>query len=269
MPPGRILRHRRLDLGLSQDAVAADAHLSKSQLQKIESGERSATPHVLRALTPVLRLSEPDRNLVLRLTSADPVCFGSGRSGPRLTIAQERRLDFNPFPACYMMPPMTIGGILHEIVAVNDAFRTFFPELEPGVSTLAYELLNAKAKDVFVHWEANAHNLVRAFRAQVDGYFEEQRISELKQRFGGSRDFLGMWDTDYPAVEPADIIWVCDTADGTVFEMFFYASMDGVGEDQVLHWGLTPLDSDRYFKRYPERRTHPASGSGRFARTRS
>ncbi|KZM72573.1 helix-turn-helix domain-containing protein [Nocardia terpenica] len=251
MPVGAILQRYRKEAKVDLDSLAAEAHLSTSLLSKIEAGHRQATKKTVLTLAPILNIPESERKRLLWLV--DPYLREMERSADggrgRPTLRELNVLDANPFPACYMEPPMGLDGALHVIVATNAAFDRFFPGLGAGVSTVEYELLHRAAKDVFVRWDEDTHHLVRSCRAQLSGFVTDTRIEELKNTFRRNPDFDGMWDTPYPTrLESRDTVWVRDTSDGTAFEMYFRMSWDNT---PWLHYGLTPVDLARYLKRYP------------------
>ncbi|WP_454196987.1 MmyB family transcriptional regulator [Nocardia sp. Marseille-Q1738] len=250
LPVGAILQRYRKEAQVDLDRLAEEAHLSTSLLSKIEAGHRQATKKTIVTLAPILKIPESDRKRLLWL--ADPYLPEMSQrpdGGRRPTPRELTVLDSNPFPACYMGPPMGLDGALHVIVATNAAFDRFFPGLEPGASTVDYELLHRTAKDVFVRWDEDAHHLVRACRAQLTGFVTETRIEEIKTKLRRNPDFDGMWDTPYPSkLESRDTVWVRDISDGAVFEMYFRVSWD---DSPWLHYGLMPVDLASYLKRYP------------------
>ncbi|MGR3484605.1 MAG: helix-turn-helix domain-containing protein [Paracoccaceae bacterium] len=94
--PGARLRARRLDLGLSQRALAADLGISPSYLNLIEHGRRPLGPAHLRAASRALSLDpaglsegpSPDR--VSRLRAAAAALPGAGAEAPRAPELADR-----------------------------------------------------------------------------------------------------------------------------------------------------------------------------------
>ncbi|MBB5917439.1 transcriptional regulator with XRE-family HTH domain [Nocardia transvalensis] len=252
MPVGRILQQWRRDAALTVDELAAEANLSESLLRKVESGHRPATRATVTSLASILRIPAADTKQLLLLVDPAHAPVAAPDAGRPPSPRELTVLDSDPFPACYMVTPAgrdLLEGALHRIVATNEAFERFFPGLAPGAGVVEYELLAARARDVFVRWEEDAHHLVRACRAQVLGFVPEPRIEEVKSRLRGNPDFDGMWDTPFPAHwESRDTVWVRDVGDGTAFEMYFRMSSD---QSPFLHWALTPFDLAKYLRRYP------------------
>lgn len=256
LPVGAILRRFRKEAALDVETLSAQANVSESLLRKVESGHRPATKQTIEAVAPVLGIPSAHAQQLLLLSGPQR------RSGPEIS---ERRpslreltlLDSSPFPACYMRSPTwahLVDGALHEVVATNAAFDRFFHGLGPGVSVLDYELLQQQARDIFIRWDEDAHQLVQACRSVLTTFVADAGIEAVRTRLRSNPDFDGMWETPFPAFESRDTVWLRNPSDEAEFEMYFHLSRDS---SPWLRYALTPVDLPRYLRLYPPQPLQP------------
>ncbi|MCU1640043.1 MAG: helix-turn-helix transcriptional regulator [Nocardia sp.] len=183
-----FLRVRREAAGLTRAELAGRAGVSEALIQKIEQGIRQPTSTALAALFTALEVESPYRERAASALLPELTGLHYGE----LEQAELNFLRTLPYPAWYQTVPE------HDIVAVNDAHRRWFPGVEPGVNALAWMLLDPRARAVIGDWEREVRTMVYAFRHMGPGAAASARGEEIAAVCRQSPDWERLWSAGLP-----------------------------------------------------------------------
>ncbi|MET9491336.1 helix-turn-helix domain-containing protein [Nocardia sp. NPDC006630] len=183
-----FLRVRREAARLTRAELARRAGVSEALIQKIEQGVRQPTAIALGALFTALEVEFPYREWAASALLPELTGLHYGEMEP----AELNFLQTLPHPAWYQTVPE------HDIIAVNDAYRRWFPGAEAGANGLEWMLLDPRARAVMGDWEREAHTMVYAFRHMGPGAAASARGEEIAAVCRQSPDWERLWSKRLP-----------------------------------------------------------------------
>ncbi|MFI1911998.1 helix-turn-helix domain-containing protein [Nocardia sp. NPDC020380] len=191
------MRHRRENLGLTQEDVARRMFVSVSLYRKLEKGERPLSANRLADWcaavdAPVWLL----RKMVsLALPSLSSLAIGAWPHALRQEDLDH--LEALPFPAFYHRFPE------YEILAANQAAREAFPWLLPAdadaerPANVTEQMMTVPiAREVLINWEEIVHRLLFILRVTSPGTVAPERLAQIIETCRVNPDFEWMWTTD-------------------------------------------------------------------------
>ncbi|WP_327140790.1 helix-turn-helix domain-containing protein [Nocardia sp. NBC_01327] len=183
-----FLRVRREAARLTRAELARRAGVSEALIQKIEQGVRQPTAIALGALFTALEVEFPYREWAASALLPELTGLHSGEMEP----AELNFLQTLPHPAWYQTVPE------HDIIAVNDAYRRWFPGAEAGANGLEWMLLDPRARAAMGDWEREVRTMVYAFRHMGPGAAASARGEEIAAVCRQSPDWERLWSASLP-----------------------------------------------------------------------
>jgi hypothetical protein len=183
--------------GLRREEVAVLAGVGTSWYTWLEQGrDINVSEPVAGAIGRALCLDDVERRYLYRLlgmTPSEPVQSPE----PRLTELGPLLDQLSPNPA------MTTDAFW-TITACNPAARTVFGLSGPGENLLLVLFTDPRVRSRIIGFPVLARNLVNRFRAELAGYFDTSRFSELMAELtASSAEFTALWNQH-------DVVGQCD-----------------------------------------------------------
>jgi transcriptional regulator with XRE-family HTH domain len=230
---------RRRTPGLRREEVAALAGVSIDYLVRLEQGrDTHPSTSVLLALAEALRLTEEERNHLVRLShiaSSPELC---PTVGPLQTVVEPRvqlLLDrMGPTPAFAKNP-------MFDVVALNATWEALVRPLGlldgPGVPNLVrYTFLHPAAPGTFPDWAAMADGEVAALRANEPRLSLDARFGELLAELGEVPAFAERWSAHHVAAKAAHTKRVVHPVVGELRVDLEVMDLAGADGQQIVVW---------------------------------
>jgi len=179
---GLAVRERRRSPQLTQVEVARLAGVTPRAYQGIEQGSRRPGTRVLKGITTALRLN-PAQVTYMRLLS-DP---DRPSVMPRLPTAEIQRLLDN------LSCPAVAYDHTWRILASNVSFQAALP-LAGHTNLLLWYFLASQARQRFLDWHAEAHQLVARFRMIQAHFCDTKPFAHVINRLRTDPYARQLWD---------------------------------------------------------------------------
>jgi transcriptional regulator with XRE-family HTH domain len=190
-------RGQRRVPGLRREEVASLAGVSTDYYVRLEQGRNiTASEHVLDALARALQLDEAERMHLHHLAKRRPARRGPSRP-QRVRAAVHLLLDRLPTPA------FVIGRRL-DVLATNRMARALLADFDAMPvaerNHARWVLLDPRARDLYIDWEAVARENVAALRMDAGSHPDDAELLALVGELSVKSPEFARWWADHDVV---------------------------------------------------------------------
>ncbi|MFC9995697.1 helix-turn-helix domain-containing protein [Nocardia sp. NPDC127526] len=193
----QFVRSRREALKFTQARLAELSGISKSAVEKIESGKLIPGLESLGSLFDALLIPYVYRERVVAALFPGMLdrILGPGVGTP--TAADLADLEDLPYPAAYISLPEG------HIFGTNQHWDNTFPGLQAKANMVEWVFTDPIAKGVLLDWDRVAHGFTYGLRMMGPLVLSADRIAEIAASCESNPNWQRMWTTD--PIEPANL----------------------------------------------------------------
>jgi transcriptional regulator with XRE-family HTH domain len=180
---------RRRTPGLRREEVATLAGVGVSWYTWLEQGRHiNASTEVLDAISRALRLTDTERSHLYVLAGLNPP---APVTAPGSAVTPELRHLLDAWTA----GPAILQDRAWNLLAINDAARTVFGYDDTDHNCLVSYFTNARYRELHVHWDSMAPEVVAAFRADAARFPADPRFAAVVRELSAiSPEFVRHWE---------------------------------------------------------------------------